>query len=161
MEFTESFEFAGHSFTAKIAELPVTTEMDLQNIISSSGSIGVTATGTAKILILREGVTQLYKDLKPVNLRNRQGGMYIPPLRDRETHESLIEPLLRAVVAHNDWLGYLEPFNRLFEGYLPSDAEEEDPTLPEPSSPAGSSFTQEAPRTLHSHPSASGSTNAS
>ncbi len=135
MQHSVPFRFAGHDWEAKIEELPATIELDLENMINEGG---LTAAGTAKNHVIKEGVKALYKGRKPQNLRANKDALRLPPDRDPETRESLLPSLLRAVVKHNDFLGYVDPFKGVFGAYLPGDADEENPTETEGTSPSGS-----------------------
>lgn len=135
MQHSVFFDFAGHEFEAKVEELPQTIELDLYNVIVEGGR---SAEETAKLIVLREDLKSLHKDNKPQNLRDSKGSPRIPPVRDPETREGLIPSLLKAVVKHNDHLGYVEPYKDVFSGYLPGDAEEENPTGTGDTSPSGS-----------------------
>lgn len=144
MQHTVPFEFAGHKFEAKVEELPQTIELDLDNLISDG--MGRSAEGTAKNLVIREGVKSLTRGGKPQNLRDSKGALRIPPYRDTETREGMKGPLLRAVVKHNDFLGYVDPYKDVFSGYLPDDADEENPTETEATSTSGSVATLPTPQ---------------
>lgn len=149
MDYTVGpFQFGGHEIRCVVAELPQTVELDLENILSSPlvpGSRG--PTGTAKLIVLQQGLKSLVVDGKtrPLVHRNARGEeeMVIPNIRDRESRRSLLDRLLRIVVEKNDWLCYVEPFSEVFSDYAPEDAPKEDPTGPPPeqgSPDAGSSM---------------------
>ena len=150
MQYTVEFTFAGQPFTANVEELPQTIEMDLENVINERGALS--AEGTAKLMVLREGLKSLYRGQgsvkKPINLRDGKGNLRLPPVRDPETRVGIKESLLTAVTLHNDFLGHVEPFKGVFESYLPGDVSEgENPTETEDTSP--SSSTPSLPTPLH------------
>ena len=124
MQYTVEFTFAGQPFTANVEELPQTIEMDLENVINERGALS--AEGTAKLMVLREGLKSLYRGQgsvkKPINLRDGKGNLRLPPVRDPETRVGIKESLLTAVTLLNDFLGHVDPFKGVFESYLPGDA---------------------------------------
>lgn len=126
MQYTVEFTFAGQPFTANVEELQQTIELDLENVINDRAVMN--ADGTAKTLVLREGLKSLYRGQgavkKPINLRDSKGNLRLPSVRDPETRVGIKESLLTAVTLHNDFLGYVEPFKGVFESYLPGDVSE-------------------------------------
>lgn len=157
MQHSVFFKFAGHDFEAKVVELDQTIELDLENVIQDNRMVN--NEGSAKAMVLREGLKALYRDKQPQNLRDNKGVLRIPPIRDPETREGLINPLLRAVVWKNDFLGYVDPFKSVFEGYLPG--EEENPTETEDTSQSGSITSLPTPPHQATSPSAEPTSNIS
>ncbi|WP_273845393.1 hypothetical protein [Rubrobacter calidifluminis] len=143
MDYTVHFEFAGHDIRAAISELPQTVELDLENVIGAGGMPGSRGpVGTAKLVVIRQGVKSLVVDGKnrPLVHHNKDGEeeVVIPNLRERNPHRSLLDKLVEEVVKKNDWLCFTEPFDQIFGRYAPEETEELPEERRNPTSSPGS-----------------------
>ncbi len=159
MSFTVEFRHAGSTWYAEVNELPQTIELDLENVIQEGRALS--AEGTAKLLVLREGIKSLSRERKTQNLRDSKGNLRLPNVRDPETREGLITPCLKAVVKHNDYLGYVDPFKDVFERYLPDESDEANPTGQADTSQSGSITSLPIPQTPTQPPTPGGIANGS
>lgn len=130
-----TFTFGGHEIDAVVSEIPQMVEYNIENVIRNAG--------TAKVVALRNGLKSLKVDgqNRPLYKRDNDNDQVftLPNIRDKETRQSLSEELLRLIVEKNDFLGFDERFEKVFNRYLPdedSEAGAENPTDGEGSSTA-------------------------
>lgn len=151
MQYTVTFTHAGQEWEAKVVALPQTIEFDLEETLQQNGP-GRTGSGIAKLLVLREGLKSLYRGSgslkRPQNLRDSKGVLQLPDARDEETHVGIKEPLIKAVVLHNDFLCHVDPFKDVFESYAPTEGDGiENPTETTATSQIGSVSSLPSPQT--------------
>ncbi len=120
-----TFEFGGHTIDVVVKEIDQMVEYNLENVSRTPG--------TMKVVVLRNGLKSLRVDGKnrPLYHRDSDGDQVfeLPNIRDRESRQGLNEKLLTLVVEKNDFLGYDDRFEAVFNQYLPKDdlsEEEED-----------------------------------
>jgi hypothetical protein len=99
--------------------------------------------GTVRDAVIFNAIKKLEVEDEEVALRTDYALKNLPKYMDREYMGGMADRLLEHIVEVNEWLGFEEPCNWLFRGYLPENVRDQrDPTRSDGQAPTSLQDTQ-------------------